>query len=282
MNSYRVKRNVKKFLFLLIVLLIIVTLMFPVAAMISVSLKKANDVFTMPVTWIPKVFAFENYVQVFRKMHILNGFKASLVITGMTIALIMVIAIPAAYAFSCLNFYCKKQMYYLVLVSQMFAPVIVIIPLYTMMNKMGLIDSWLSLVLMNTTFNLAFIVLMLKATFDGVPKEVVEAAKIDGCSPFMVMTRIFLPVSSTGIAVAVIFAFTRTWNEFLFAFTFISTTEKKPIIVSLYEILKNNPAVGIPWHYVMAGAMYTTVPLVILFICIRNYITGDHTAGAIK
>ena len=282
MNSYRVKRNVKKFLFLLMVLLIIVTLMFPVAAMISVSLKKANDVFTMPVTWIPKVFAFENYVQVFRKMHILNGFKASLVITGMTIALIMVIAIPAAYAFSCLNFYCKKQMYYLVLVSQMFAPVIVIIPLYTMMNKMGLIDSWLSLVLMNTTFNLAFIVLMLKATFDGVPKEVVEAAKIDGCSPFMVMTRIFLPVSSTGIAVAVIFAFTRTWNEFLFAFTFISSTEKKPIIVSLYEILKNNPAVGIPWHYVMDGAMYTTVPLVILFICIRNYITGDHTAGAIK
>ena len=282
MNSYRVKRNVKKLLFLLMVLLIIVTLMFPVAAMISVSLKKANDVFTMPVTWIPKVFAFENYVQVFRKMHILNGFKASLVITGMTIALIMVIAIPAAYAFSCLNFYCKKQMYYLVLVSQMFAPVIVIIPLYTMMNKMGLIGSWLSLVLMNTTFNLAFIVLMLKATFDGVPKEVVEAAKIDGCSPFMVMTRIFLPVSSTGIAVAVIFAFTRTWNEFLFAFTFISTTEKKPIIVSLYEILKNNPAVGIPWHYVMAGAMYTTVPLVILFICIRNYITGDHTAGAIK
>ena len=278
MNSYRVKRNVKKFLFLLMVLLI----MFRVAAMISVSLKKANDVFTMPVTWIPKVFAFENYVQVFRKMHILNGFKASLVITGMTIALIMVIAIPAAYAFSCLNFYCKKQMYYLVLVSQMFAPVIVIIPLYTMMNKMGLIDSWLSLVLMNTTFNLAFIVLMLKATFDGVPKEVVEAAKIDGCSPFMVMTRIFLPVSSTGIAVAVIFAFTRTWNEFLFAFTFISSTEKKPIIVSLYEILKNNPAVGIPWHYVMAGAMYTTVPLVILFICIRNYITGDHTAGAIK
>ena len=168
-------------------------------------------------------------------------------------------------------------MYYLVLVSQMFAPVIVIIPLYTMMNKMGLIDSWLSLVLMNTTFHLAFIVLMLKATFDGVPKEVVEAAKIDGCSPFMVMTRIFLPVSSTGIAVAVIFAFTRTWNEFLFDFTFISTTEKKTIIVSLYEILKNNPAVGIPWHYVMAGAMYTTVPLVILFLLSLIHIF--HPAG---
>ena len=276
------KKKAGWILFGVLVVVILLILMFPVAAMISVSLKKANDVFTMPVTWVPKVFAFENYVEVFRKMHIVNGFKASVIITSMTIILIMVIAIPAAYAFSNLNFYFKKQLYYLVLVSQMFAPVIVIIPLYSMMNKMGLIDNWLSLVLMNTTFNLAFIVLMLKATFDSVPKEVVEAAKIDGCNSRMVMTTIFLPVSSTGIAVAVIFAFTRTWNEFLFAFTFISTTEKKPIIVSLYEILKNNPAVGIPWHYVMAGAMYTTVPLVILFICIRNYITGDHTAGAIK
>ena len=276
------KKKAGWILFGVLVVFILLILMFPVAAMISVSLKKVNDVFTMPVTWVPKVFAFENYVEVFRKMHIVNGFKASVIITSMTIILIMAIAIPAAYAFSNLNFYFKKQLYYLVLVSQMFAPVIVIIPLYSMMNKMGLIDNWLSLVLMNTTFNLAFIVLMLKATFDSVPKEVVEAAKIDGCNSRMVMTKIFLPVSSTGIAVAVIFAFTRTWNEFLFAFTFISTTEKKPIIVSLYEILKNNPAVGIPWHYVMAGAMYTTVPLVILFICIRNYITGDHTAGAIK
>lgn len=282
MNDYKIKRNIRKILFVLLVIFIIIMLLFPVAAMISVSLKKANDVFTMPVTWIPKTFAFENYVQVFKKMHILTGFKASIVITGLTIALIMVIAIPAAYAFSNLDFYFKKQIYYLVLVSQMFAPVIVIIPLYTMMNAMGLIDNWLSLVLMNTTFNLAFIVLMLKSTFDGVPKEVVEAARIDGCTSLGVMTKIFLPMASTGITVAVIFAFTRTWNEFLFAFTFVSTTEKKPIIVSLYEILKNNPAIGIPWHYVMTGAMYTTVPLVILFISIRNYITGDHTAGAIK
>ncbi len=281
-NKYRTMKMIRRLLFVMLIAGTVIVLMFPVAAMISVSLKKAGDVFTMPVTWLPKVFAFENYAQVFRKMKIVSGFKASLMITGMTILFIMIVAIPAAYAFSGLDFYCKKQIYYLVLVSQMFAPVIVIIPLYTMMNKMGLIDTWLGLVLMNTTFNLAFIVLMLKSTFDGVPKEVVEAAKIDGCSPFMVMMRIFLPVSSTGIAVAVIFAFTRTWNEFLFAFTFISTTEKKPVIVSLYEILKNNPAIGIPWHYVMAGAMYTTVPLVILFICIRNYITGDQTAGAIK
>lgn len=284
MNSkgYAIYRNLLRVSFVFLVILILVILLFPVIAMISVSLKRANDVFSVPVTWIPNVWAPENYVQVFYKMNLLNGFKSSLIVTAGTILCTMFVAIPASYAFSKLRFHMKKPMYYLVLVSQMFAPVIVIIPLYTMMNNWGLIDSYTSLIIMNTTFNLAFIVLMLKGVFDTVPKEVVEAAKIDGCSSFMTLSRIFVPVSKNGLAVAVIFAFTRTWNEFLFAFTYMSTTELKPIIVSLYEILKNNPAMGIPWHYVMAGAVYTTAPLIVLFVLIRNHITGDLTAGAIK
>lgn len=282
MNKALFKKRVYGVAFAAVVLVMLVVLLFPVAAMISVSLKRANDVFSLPVTWIPPVVQLQNYVDVFYKMNILDGFKSSIIVTAGSIVTIMLIDIPAAYAFSKLRFYLKKPLYYVALMSQMFAPVIIIIPLYNMMNNLGLIDSWLSLIIMNTTFNLAFIVLMLKSFFDNVPKEVVEAATIDGCSSFMTLTRIFVPISKTGIAVAIIFAFTRTWNEFLFAFTYISTTEKKPIIVSLYEILKNNPAVGIPWHYVMAGAMYATVPLVILFISIRNYITGDLTSGAIK
>ena len=282
MNKALIKKRVYGVAFAAVVLVMLVVLLVPVAAMISVSLKRANDVFSLPVTWIPPVVQLQNYVDVFYKMNILDGFKSSIIVTAGSIVAIMLIDIPAAYAFSKLRFYLKKPLYYVALMSQMFAPVIIIIPLYNMMNNLGLIDSWLSLIIMNTTFNLAFIVLMLKSFFDNVPKEVVEAATIDGCSSFMTLTRIFVPISKTGIAVAIIFAFTRTWNEFLFAFTYISTTEKKPIIVSLYEILKNNPAVGIPWHYVMAGAVYATVPLVILFISIRNYITGDLTSGAIK
>ncbi len=275
-------KRIYQVLFAMFIIFILVDLLFPVAAMISVSLKKANDVFSIPVTWIPDPVAWENYVEVFQKLDILDGFKSSIIVTGATIAVIMILAIPAAYALSKLRFFLKKPTYYIVLVSQMFAPVIIIIPLYIMMNSLSLIDTYAGLVVMNVTFNLAFIVLMLKSSFDTVPKEVVEAAKIDGCSSFMTLRRIFVPVSKTGIAVAIIFTFTRTWNEFLFAFTYISSSEKKPIIVGLYEILKNNPAVGIPWHLVMTSAVYATVPLVILFILIRNNITGDMTAGAIK
>lgn len=278
----RVKKSAGRLGFWMIVAVMSTLLLFPVVVMLSVSLKETNDVFSTPVTWIPEIFRWDNYVTVFEKMDIISGFKSSLIVTSGTIVLIMLIAIPAAYALSKMNFRIKTPLYYLVLISQMFAPIIVVIPLYQLMNDWGLIDSHLSLILMNVTFNLAFIVLMLKSTFDSVPKETLEAATIDGCTQFMKLTKIVAPISTTGIAVAIIFVFTRTWNEFLFAFTFISSSSKKTAIIKLYEILKNNPAVGIPWNLVMAGAVLTTVPLVVLFILIRNYITGDATKGAIK
>ncbi len=282
MNKTRMKRRAHSVLFVLMVLVMITVLFFPVLVMISVSLKQANDVFSTPVTLIPEVFAWENYVDVFKKMDVLTGFKNSIIVTGGSIFFTMLIAIPAAYALSKLKFYLKGPLYYLILVSQMFAPIIVIIPLYRLLNSWGWIDTYQGLIAMNVTFSLAFIILMLKSNFDNVPKETLEAAEIDGCSRFMSLLRVVIPISSTGIAVAVIFTFTRSWNEFLFAFTFNQSAEMKTIIVKLYEILKNNPAVGIPWHYVMAGAVMTTVPMVVLFICIRNYITGDATKGAIK
>jgi len=267
---------------MVVVALMVVLLLFPIVAMISVSLKEGTSVFTTPVKWIPERFVWYNYIEVFMKMDVLTGFKNSILVTAGSIVAILVIGIPAAYALSKLDFYGKIATYGIVLASQMFAPIIVVIPLYQMLNHWGWIDSYIGLIAMNTTFNLAFIVLMLTSHFDNVPKETMEAAIIDGCNKFRTLVKIVLPISSMGIVVAIIFIFTRTWNEFLFAFTFTSRSNMKTIIVKLYEILKNNPAVGIPWHLVMAGAVITTIPLIILFVSIRNYITGDATKGAIK
>lgn len=282
LNTHKVLKIVRKIIFAFVVIAMIVLLLFPEVAMISVSLKEGTSVFTTPVKWIPEKFEWGNYVEVFKKMDVLTGFKNSLIVTAGSIACILLIGIPAAYALSKLEFVGKTFIYYMVLVSQMFAPIIVVIPLYRMLNSWGLINTYTGLIAMNTTFNLAFIVLMLKSHFDNVPKETLEAATIDGCTKIGGLVRVAIPISSMGIIVAVIFAFTKTWNEFLFAFTYTSTTSMKTIIVKLYEILKNNPAVGIPWHLVMAGAVITTVPVVILFISIRKYITGDATKGAIK
>lgn len=281
-NHPSAKKRAQRVLFAMIILIMLFLLFFPIVVMLSVSLKEANDVFTDPVTIVPKVFAWKNYVEVFHKMDILNGFKNSIIVTAGTIVCTMLIAIPAAYALSKLNFHLKPVLYYLILVSQMFAPIIVIIPLYKLINSWGWIDTYQGLIAMNTTFSLAFIILMLKSTFDNIPKETMEAAQIDGCTQLRSLLDIIIPISSKGIAVAVIFCFTRSWNEFLFAYTFNQSSTMKTVIVKLYEILKNNPALGIPWHYVMAGAVMTTIPMVVLFICIRGYITGDATKGAVK
>ena len=269
------KKKAGWILFGVLVVVILLILMFPVAAMISVSLKKANDVFTMPVTWVPKVFAFENYVEVFRKMHIVNGFKASVIITSMTIILIMVIAIPAAYAFSNLNFYFKKQLYYLVLVSQMFAPVIVIIPLYSMMNKMGLIDNWLSLVLMNTTFNLAFIVLMLKATFDSVPKEVVEAAKIDGASDTRVMFSIVIPLLKPIIVFTIVQSSIGMFNLFTEPFILTNSSWTGGVnnggLTLMMYLLNKAPQGGNSYGYASACAYVITIMIVIISVFVNKF-----------
>ncbi len=279
---YKTKKISGNMIFMVVVALMVVLLLFPIVAMISVSLKEGTSVFTTPVKWIPEKFVWYNYIEVFMKMDVLTGFKNSILVTAGSIVAILVIGIPAAYALSKLDFYGKIATYGIVLASQMFAPIIVVIPLYQMLNHWGWIDSYIGLIAMNTTFNLAFIVLMLTSHFDNVPKETMEAAIIDGCNKFRTLVKIVLPISSMGIVVAIIFIFTRTWNEFRFAFTFTSRSNMKTIIVKLYEILKNNPAVGIPWHLVMAGAVITTIPLIILFVSIRNYITGDATKGAIK
>ena len=281
-KHHSARKTIYSLMLVLFIAVILVMLMFPVVAMIGVSLKTNNEVFQRPVKWFPEIPQWRNYIETFRRMDLLNGFKNSSIVAFGTILMILVVGIPAAYALSKLNFRIKKEIYYIVLLSQMFAPIVVVIPLYQLMLKWQLIDTLFSLILMNVTFNLAFIVLLLKSTFDSIPRDTVEASMIDGCNKFSIMTKIVAPISSTGIAVAVIFAFTRTWNEFLFAFTFISSSAKKTVIVKLYEILKNNPATGIPWELVMAGSVLTTVPLVILFICIKDYITGDATKGAVK
>lgn len=278
------RRQIFKFMFIATIVVMLFVLLFPVFVLITTSLKMDYDVLRSPVIWFPKPLHWENYIEVFTIMGTLTGFKSSIVVTGLSIVCILLFGIPAAFAMSWLDFYGKKIITYVTIASQMFAPVIVIVPLYNMLRNAALIDNWFGLAIMNTVFNLAFIVLMLKSTFDGIPREVIDAAKIDGCTTFGTMTKIFVPIGSTGIVIAVIFAFTRCWNEFLFAFTFTSTTSKKTIIVRLYEILRNNPSEGsgIPWQLVMAGAVLTTIPIVSLFISIRNYITGGHTAGAIK
>jgi len=262
--------------------LAILAVLYPISVMLSMTFKDLDEIFLSPATWIPHRLMFENWALAFERIPILQYMGNSLKVVSGTIILTLFISTLAAYAFSKLKFYFKKFIMYMTLVLQMFSPVIVILPLFMMLRKINLIDNHMGLILLNTTFCIPFVAFLIKGFFDIIPNEVEEAAFIDGCSRLKVLTKIMIPLTLNGLAIASIFIFILTWNEFLFAYTFISTQSKEMVVVALLKILKTNPNNAIQWNVLMVAAVYVTLPVVILFTFVKKYMINSVTEGSIK
>ena len=206
-------------------------------------------------------------------------FLNSLYVASGATLVTMVFCIPAAYAFARLRFPGRKFLLFTLLVVQMFSPIIVVIALYKIMVLLHLIDKLSSLVIVNAVFTLAFSTWMMNGYFDTIPKEIEEAAMIDGCSRFQIMTRITLPIAMPGVVTVVIYTFIAAWNEFMFALTFISTTEKRPLTLGLYNFVGRWT---VQWHYLMAAALLALIPVIILFMLIERQLVSGLAGGAVK
>jgi multiple sugar transport system permease protein len=166
-----------------------------------------------------------------------------------------------------------------VLVTQMFSPVIILIPIFKVMKALTLLDTYISLILVNMAFVIPFSVWMLTGFFRSIPEELEEAAMIDGLSRFQAMFRIALPLTMPGLVTTSIFAFVTAWNEFIFALVLISSRDMQPITMALYSWEKNNV---VEWNYLMATATVATIPTVLLFLLVRKRLTAGLMAGAVK
>jgi multiple sugar transport system permease protein len=187
--------------------------------------------------------------------------------------------VPAAYYLARFRFRTRNLVMLLVLSTQMFAPTSMVIGIYREMVALGLVNTYLALILVNAGFYLAFSVWILSGFFASIPYEVEEAAMIDGCSKVSVLWRITLPLSLPGLITATIFTFITAWNEFVVALTLTSSIEIRPLTVGitgfigLYEV---------QWHYVFATSLIAIVPVVFLFIAIEKWLISGLTAGSIK
>ena len=228
--------------------------------------------------------------------------NSALISTGSTI-LAIATALPAAYALSRFRFPGRKAFLQLVLITEMFSPIVIVVGVYklfagtsmtwfySLVSAVGLhrllpdappeslIDNLFGLVLLNAAFNLAFAIWLLNGYFNTVPKEVEEAAWVDGCSWWKSLTRVMIPLAAPGIATAVIFTFIAAWNEFLFALTLLRTAEKRPVIVGLFSLIGQ---FDVQWNYVMAGALLAVLPVVVLFWAAEKHLVSGLTSGAIK
>lgn len=251
----------------------------PYAVMMLTALKPSNELFVMPATVFPQDWQWRNFIDVWTVAPIGVYMRNSLVITLCSTAIVLLVAIPAAYYVSRHRFKGRTLFLLIVLMTQMIAPLAVLIGIYREFRILGLIDNWGSLILANSGFNLAFAVWILVGFFSSIPAELEEAAQIDGASRLTVLRRVVLPLAGPGIVTAAIFTFVAVWNEFVLALTLISSDEKKPLSVGITSFIGQYE---VQYQYLFATAVLAILPVAIMFAIIEKKLVGGLTAGSVK
>lgn len=203
----------------------------------------------------------------------------SFIVSAASTLLALVLAIPAAYGLSRFRFRGKSWLSVAILSAQMMPPIVLIIPLYTFFIRFGLADSLWSVIIANAAFALPVIVWMLKTSFDAVPFEIDEAARVDGASWLHISLLIVLPLALPGVIASSIFAFLNSWDEFLLARTLLRSVDQWVGTIGLSSFMGENAT---PWSEVMAIALVFTVPPVFLFLLVQKHFVSGLGSGAVK
>ena len=263
----------------IVVFNICMLILYPYFVMLCTALKSRAEIFSINGTVLPIDFMWSNFVDIWQKAPMAKYMINSVVIAGGSTIIAMVCGIPAAYALSRMKFKGQTAFLGFIIVSQMFAPVVLLIGIYKVLFNMGLTDSRLGLILINAAFNQAFTIWLLRGTFMSISPDMEQAATIDGCNRVQAMMRVLLPVAAPGIVTTLIFIFINAWNEYTVALCLISTDTIKPLTVGInifngYNIIE--------WQYLFAGSIFAIIPVVILFMSIEKHLTAGLTAGGVK
>jgi len=251
----------------------------PYIRMLITALTPANEVFEIPANYLPTSFDFSNFFTVWDSGPVARYILNTVIIAGAATLVVLIVAVPAAYYLARFRFKGRGLVLLLVLATQMFAPTSMVIGIYREFVALGLVNTYLALILVNAAFNLAFSVWILTGFFSGIPEEIEEAAMLDGCSRFNVLRRITLPLALPGLLTAIIFTFIAAWNEFVIALTLTSSPDVRPLTVGITGFIGLYET---QWHYIFAVSLVAIIPVVILFISIEKWLVSGLTAGSIK
>jgi multiple sugar transport system permease protein len=271
--------NRSRFVAVPLTLILLFILLFPFFVMISTMLKSGPQVYAVPPFWIPRNIEWSNFVTVWSQYNLAMYFLASVIIAVGATLLNTFLCVPAAYAVARLNFVGRKFALYLLLMIEMFSPVIVVISLFKIVSQMGMLDTFAALIILDALFTVAFNTWMMNGYFKTIPKEIEEAALIDGCTRVQTMTRIMLPISVPGLVTVMIYAFIFAWNEFLFALSFISSQNKMPLTIALYNFVGRWTT---QWQYLTMSAFLAIIPVLALFYLIEKRLVAGLAGGAVK
>ncbi|MFC5822757.1 carbohydrate ABC transporter permease [Nonomuraea insulae] len=275
-GSSRVMPRLKTTLVAAAAYVIALLFLFPYVVMLLTSLRSQESL--RDVTFWPQEWVWSNLAD-FWGSGLAGNLWVTIKVAGGSTILVLLVALPAAYYSARHNFRGRTAFLILVLITQMFQPTAMVVGIYREFFQFGLVDSIWALILVNGGFNLAFAVWILNAYFSSIPRELEEAAFIDGNGRFGALFRITLPLAMPGVITALIFTFIAAWNEFVVALTLTTTTANQPLPVALNSFIGQYQ---VDWQNLFAGSVIATIPVIILFALIERKVVGGLTAGSIK
>lgn len=264
-----------------IVILIIAALvaLFPVLWGLSTSLKADSEVTSFPPDIFPQSLNLSNYISVFTQSDFMIYMRNSILITVVGVVIATMIAAHAAYALTFFQLRINKALSFFILMTSMVPPVALLVPLYMMGVKLHLYNTRIMLLLVYTAWRTPVLTWIVQGFFEKLPREIIEAGIIDGCSKAKSFYHLILPISQPGIVSAALLSAVYIWNDYLVSSSFITSNEKKMLSVGLYQYITQY---GIKWGLLMAAVMVSIIPIIILFVCLQSKFVDGMAAGAVK
>lgn len=264
---------------LAVMLPIAAVMLFPLFWIISISLKGDAEQFVTPPTIIPVEPVLSNYQRLLSETNFPLYIANSLFVAFATVVLALGVGCPAAYAMARFKMLSRPELTSLVLLTYMFPPILLGIPLFVIFSQVGLANSIVGLVLAHTTFALPFVMWMMRDFFLAVPYEMEEAAMVDGCGRLRVLWIVVIPIARPGLIAAGIFTFMLSWNDYIYALILMKSESRKTISVGLSLFIDSTT---IEPGLMMAGAVLITVPVLICFMFVQRYLVQGLAVGAVK
>lgn len=260
-----------------LLLLIIVFCIFPFYWMVTTSLKTQLEALASPPTWIFEP-TFANYTQVLFEDKVGQSLINSLIVAVCTTALALILGTPAAYALSRFEFRRKKDLWFWFITNRMVSPIVLALPFFLIVRKLGMLDTHIVLILIYLTFNLPIVIWICTDQFRSIPWDLDEAAVLDGAKPFHIFWKICLPLAAPGIAVSAIFSFIFSWNELMYA------------LVLTRKVAKTAPAMAVgfmegyhlPYGKIMATSTLIVIPVIVFALIAAKHLVRGLTMGAVK
>jgi len=276
-NINKKKRELFDYLSNIVVVIFAVLNLFPLYWLFTSSLKNSSDVVKMPPDWWPTTITLSNYVDIFQSQPALRWAFNSVIVSGVTTILVIMVGAMAAYAFSKLRFKGRNIIFIIFISSLMIPKEIMIVPLFRITQDFGLVNSYGGMIWPNVAT--AFGVFLLKGFFDATPNALREASRIDGAGEWRTFFQIMLPIIKPGIGALFILNFVQVWNDYLWQLVIGQEKTMKTLMVGTATLMQDlNPN----FAYKMAGATVAAIPMLVIFLLFQRFFTQGMTAGAVK